>query len=278
MQCPVVLPDGAVRGTTLTRGVDTGGPSQGPSPTRPQHGPAGSTAPGGSWPAVAVMMLVHMPPGQRLWGWSRVVRGASALRGTPGLRFVRALGSGYEGGFGVRPSWDRQGLFTLFDGEADAMRFVHESAAAAAYRRHADEMFVAVLRASSARGSWGGMQIAVTAQPDPAGPVVALTRASIRPSKAAEFWSHTPASQASLEAADGCRLAVGLGEAPYLRQCTFSVWDSVAAMTAYSRGGAHGEAARQSLTLGSFSEWMFVRFVPLAMDGTWKGRSFGPAA
>ena len=273
-QCPLALPDDAAR-RPLQRADDAPRAPQGPSSPRPHDGPGSRDAAAGNWPPVAVMMLVHMPPGARLWGWSRVVRGASALRGTPGLRFVRALGSGYEGGFGVKPSWDRQGLFTLFDTEDEALRFAFDSPAAAAYRAHADEMFTAVMRATSARGSWGGMQMAVTAQPDPTGPVVALTRASIRPRCAREFWSHTPASQASLEAADGCRLAAGLGEAPYLRQCTFSIWDSVAAMNAYARSGAHDEAIRHSMQGGWFSEWMFLRLQPLRMQGRWKGRSHG---
>ena len=273
-QCPVALPDDIARGP-LQRAADAPRAPEGPPPSRPQDGPGRRDAAAGNWPTVAVMMLVHMPPGARLWGWSRVVRGASALRGTPGLRFVRALGSGHEGGFGVKPSWDRQGLFTLFDTEEQALSFAFESPAARAYRAHADEMFVAVMRATSARGSWGGMQVAVTAQPDPEGPVVALTRASIRPGRAREFWSHTPASQASLEAAEGCRLAAGLGEAPYLRQCTFSIWDSVQAMNAYARSGAHDQAIRHSMQGNWFSEWMFVRFQPLRLQGQWKGRSHG---
>ena len=53
-----------------------------------------------------------------------------------------------------------------------------------AYRAHADELYIAMLRATSSRGSWSGHGIAVTAAPDADGPVAALTRASIRLRKA----------------------------------------------------------------------------------------------
>ena len=85
-----------------------------------------------------------------------------------------------------------------------------------------------------------------------------------------------PPAQASLEAAPGCLLAVGLGEAPLLRQATFSIWDSVQAMEAYARSGAHLDAIRAAHRGGFFSESMFVRFVPVARAGALEGaRRYG---
>ena len=105
--------------------------------------------------------------------------------------------------------------------------------------------------------------------------MAALTRASIRPSKLAAFWRHSPPSEASLAAAPGCTLAVGLGEAPLLRQCTFSVWESAAAMEAYARSGAHLQAIRSAYAGDFFSEAMFVRFALLELSGTWMGQRHG---
>jgi spheroidene monooxygenase len=101
-------------------------------------------------------------------------------------------------------------------------------------------------------------------------PIAALTRASIRPTKVAAFWRHAPASQEAMAQAPGCDLAVGLGEAPVLRQCTFSLWRDVDAMTSYARGGAHGTAAQAAMRNDYFTESMFVRMKLLASDGDWK--------
>jgi hypothetical protein len=221
------------------------------------------------WPAVAVVLLIQTRPGARLWGLSRVVLGEFGVRSVPGLRFARALGSGRNAGFGLVPSLQHQGLFALFDDDEAADAFLDRSKPMAAYRAHAAALWSAKLRATSCRGSWSGMQIAVTRQANPDTPVAALTRASIRPSRAWSFWRHAPPSQADLAHAQGCRLAVGLGEAPLLRQATFSLWDNAAAMDAYARRGAHQRAIAASQGGDFFSESMFVRFEASRIEGRW---------
>jgi len=251
-----------------------------PAPSRP--GPAPAPAPAGAAPTpplmrddVIVLVLAAMRPDALWWGWSRIVSRDRPLRHLKGLRFAKALGSGFEGGFGVRPSKDRQGLFLVFDGQAAADDFLADSPTLQGYADHARELFVTQLRATSARGLWSGQPLGVSAVAPPDGVIAALTRASIRPGKALQFWPLAPPAQVALEAAPGCRLAVGLGEAPLLRQATFSIWDNAAAMEAYARSGAHGLAARTSYRDGFFSETMFARFVPLMMRGVWKGVRHG---
>lgn len=245
-------------------------------------GPPGSPQPlNGSGQAlrqagsVAVLLLVEYSPWARAWGWMRLVLQRWPLRHEAGLRFSKVLGSGHEGGFGLRPSGSRQGLFLVFDDESSARRFMTQSPVVAAYGRHARECCIALLRATSSKGSWSGAAIQPSGGLAAGLPMAALTRASIRPSKLASFWRLSPPSEASLAAAPGCTLAVGLGEAPLLRQCTFSVWENVAAMDAYARSGAHLRAIRSSYAGDFFSEAMFVRFALLELRGTWKGRQHG---
>jgi spheroidene monooxygenase len=226
-----------------------------------------------------VLLLANIAPRWRPWGWWRIARGAQSWRGVPGLRLAKVMGSGFEGGFGLRPSVSRQGVFLVFARQADADRFLATSSAIQTYRDRADEFCVITLRAWSARGSWGGQSLTPSRAPPPDGgpaaTVAALTRASIRPGRAAAFWRLAPATQSAIESAPGCLLAVGLGEAPLLRQATFSVWTSVAAMDAYARSGPHLTAIREAHRVGYFSESMFVRFVPVSMRGRWKGQSYG---
>ena len=224
---------------------------------------------------VVVVLLADVAAGWRAWGWSRIVLGPRSLRGTAGLKFAKVMGSGFEGGFGLRPSASRQGVFAVFGSEADADHFIDHSAVVAAYRARSSEFCVAKLRAWSCRGSWNGTSLAVSGPPPGDGPVAALTRASIKLPKAWSFWRMAPAAQDSLAVAPGCRLAAGLGEAPFLRQATFSVWDHVQAMDAYARSGAHLDAIRASQRQGHFSESMFVRFTPLLLRGTWLGVHHG---
>lgn len=219
-----------------------------------------------------VATLVLIDARSALWAAMRLVRGRRALRGTPGLRFAKVLGSGYEGGFGLKPSATRGGLFCVFDDEASARRFLETSPTLQAYRSHAREFCSVLLRPYACRGSWDGVSLQPSVAAPADGPVAALTRASIRPGRAAAFWRLSPPAQRDMEKAEGCRLGVGLGEAPVLRQATFSLWESVAAMDRYARGGAHQAAIQASRQGGHFSEAMFVRFIPEALQGDWRGR------
>jgi hypothetical protein len=104
--------------------------------------------------------------------------------------------------------------------------------------------------------------------------VAVLTRASIRPSKAIEFWKNVPPVQSQMKKANGLLFSVGVGEMPVLRQATFSVWESEAAMKefAYSMQ-EHKEVIRQTRNRNWYSEEMFTRFRPLSWAGTLNGRA-----
>ena len=53
---------------------------------------------------VVVVVLVNTLREQKAWAWMRLVQGPGALKETPGLMFAKVMGSGHEGGFGLRPS------------------------------------------------------------------------------------------------------------------------------------------------------------------------------
>ena len=225
--------------------------------------------------AVALLTLIDVAADARAWGLLRYVIGRFALQREPGLRFFKVLGCGHEGGFGLRPSGSHQGLFCLFDDDAAADRFRERSAVSAAYRAHAHQLFSVKLRAFSSRGSWAGQTLPVSATEPAEGPIAALTRASIRPTQAWRFWQKATPAEQDLVAAPGCLMAAGLGEAPLLRQATFSIWDRVASMDRYARSGAHLAAIRAAHQGRYFSESMFVRFRPYASQGAWK--DYAPA-
>jgi len=245
----------------------TGAPGHKRRDDGPPHGAADHCS-----SEVAVMLLAQMAPGSRLWGGMRLVLGRFAMRGVAGLRFFKILGSGHDGGFGLRPSADRLGLFTVFADAAAAEAFLAASPVAQAWRAHARETAWLALAPYSSRGSWAGRALATSIEPPSAGPIAVLTRASIRPRRAVAFWRRAPAAERSLQAAAGCLLATGLGEAPVLRQATFSVWQDTDSLQAYAQQGAHLEAVRAAYGGGYFSESMFTRFALLSMGGVWQGR------
>jgi len=242
-----------------------------PLPAPPAAAPAATGTAAAA--TVALLLLVRWRTNALAWGLSRLVRGPRALGAVPGLRFARVLGCGRHGGFGLAPGLDHQGLIGFFDDESSARAFA-DGAIAGAYRAHAGESLTLLLRATASRGSWSGATLAQSAAAEPGAPMAALTRAAIRPRHAARFWRHAPATHEALARAPGCRLAVGLGEAPLLRQATFSLWDGAAAMDAYARSGAHQAAIAGAYREGWFGESMFVRFAPVSIEGQWHGRQY----
>lgn len=223
----------------------------------------------------AVLLLARLRPAHWPWGWSRIAFSRWLPEKANGLRFMKTLGSGRDGGFGLAPSASHQGLFCIFSDLATANDFIAGSPLVRRYRARSDECLLMTLAPSTSRGSWDGVGLAA-GEPVPQGaPVAALTRASIRPLSAPAFWRHAPGAQRDLAQADGCEIAIGLGEAPLLRQATFSLWRNANAMNAYARTGAHQDAIRAAWQHRFFSESMFVRFSPSSVQGSWNGRRYG---
>ncbi|NBQ91005.1 MAG: spheroidene monooxygenase [Betaproteobacteria bacterium] len=217
-----------------------------------------------SGPDIAVVVLMEYRTGLHLlWGWGRFLFGRLALRRFAGLRFAKVMGSGHEGGFGLRPSFTRHGLFCVFAGHESADAFLQSEWLRRA-QPHVKSWRWLKLEAFSSRGRWSGHEIRASAAAPVDEPVVSLTRASIRWSQTLRFWRMAPPAEAALAHAGGCTLSVGLGEAPVFRQATLSVWDSVTSMNAYARSGAHQQAIRAAYDGRHFSESMFVRWRLLA--------------
>lgn len=215
---------------------------------------------------VVVVLLVDFLRVHKGWAWMRLVQGSAALKDTPGLLFAKVMGSGHQGGFSLRPSATHQGLICMFETADQADAFV-AGPVVQAYQERARACHISLLAVTSARGAWDGKTWGVTSveslghypAQDPHAPMAALTRASIRPAKAVTFWRYAPAAQADLDKALGCQVAMGLGEAPLVRQCTFSLWQNTQAMLDYAHTGAHQQAIAAAYRSDFFSESMFVR-------------------
>jgi hypothetical protein len=247
---------------------------------------------------LAVVLLDYRSKHQG-WAWMRMVQGPAAFKDTPGLRFAKVMGSGHAGGFSLRPSATHQGLIAVFERQDQAEDFL-ASAYVAAARERAQETWSAVLTVDSARGQWdardwrstAASSLSAVASPATAAasmkstaltapgstppadikpqPLAVITRASIRPAKAMAFWRYAPAAQSDLQKAPGCTLAMGLGEAPLVRQCTFSLWRDTPSMLAYAHGGAHQQAIEAAYRNSFFSESLFLRMRVLSQQGVWK--------
>ncbi len=93
------------------------------------------------------------------------------------------------------------------------------------------------------------------------GPIAVLTRATIRLSKAKSFWKHVDSVASQMATAEGFVTSYGIGEIPFIKQATFSVWQSKQSMQDFAyKLPKHKEVVRKTHQQKWYSEDMFVRF------------------
>ncbi len=141
----------------------------------------------------------------------------------------------------------------------------------------AHERLTMRLRPQASRGRWsgaepfGGPDLPAPTRRD--GPVVALTRARLRATRARSFWRAVPPVVGDLTGAPGLRLAVGVGESPVLLQGTLSLWESADHLVDFAyRSEAHQEAVRRTGPARWYAEELFARFAVEDVAGTYRGR------
>lgn len=207
---------------------------------------------------------------------ARMATGRRHLRHTPGLRFAKLLGTGAGRTFTPRDADPHHwALLTVFDDERAADRGP-DPRLLDAWDTAAAERLVVRMTPLTARGQWSGAEPfvvddAVGGRHD--GPVAAITRARLRPTRAVSFWRAVPPVVDDLRRAPGNRLAIGVGEAPVLLQGTFSLWDSDRDLVGFAyRTDAHRDAVARTEPARWYAEELFARFAVRDVTGTYRGR------
>lgn len=184
------------------------------------------------------------------------------LKGVPGLRFFKMMGSGRGQAFSLRPDFSRYCLLAVWESEAAATAFFSSNPHWAAYRSLAAGNLQFQLQPLSAKGSWNGEQPFdhPNAKPPQHTPVAVLTRASLHWHRLPSFWRNARTATAGMPQADGLQLSLGIGEVPYIEQATFSVWKNADKMMAFVTAPAHLQAIKLRHKEGWYKEELFARF------------------
>ena len=193
------------------------------------------------------------------------------LAGADGLTFRKLLGTG-DGATFMPADADLRtwALLTVWDTRAQALAFeAHPTPRG--WRRIATQEWRADLACLRSRGRWS-RRAPFEADPTLAGrwegPVAALTRATIRPSRWRAFWAAVPDVVADLDRHDGPTVRLGVGEAPLGVQGTVSVWPTRAALTDFAhRRRPHRTVVEATPREGWYAEELFARFAVLAERG-----------
>jgi spheroidene monooxygenase len=215
------------------------------------------------------------PALQRLWALGQMGAARLTLPRVPDIGAWKLCGSGADQGFVPIPNTAVWVILATWPDAATARARIDAHSPFTDWARHAEESWTVFLAPTSVRGKWGGeTPFTVSADPAP-GPLAVLTRATVRPRAAAQFWRRTPDLNRAIFADPNVVFRIGIGEVPLMQQVTFSIWPDLESMSAFAhaRGCLHNEAVRAVRAGDWFREELYARFRIHGEAGTWNGTS-----
>jgi len=193
------------------------------------------------------------------------------------LLFWRLMGSGKNGTFDKTPDLKQWAILGVYPTEKYAFsseNFSHNTVLVAAYGS-----FIAgwiglfcntsqtyLLQPLESHGLWNGKSVFGDLPKNSPydGPIAVMTRATIRLKKLSRFWEHVPAAALEMANAPGFIKSYGVGEWPWIKQATFSIWESKALMRQFAyQSPYHKEIIKKTHQENWYSEEMFTRFAVL---------------
>lgn len=209
----------------------------------------------------------------RLWAFAMMGLARRPVSRISDIGFWKLCGSGSGEGFTPLPNTSVYAILATWPNEQAARDATQNSHIFRRYRERAAEDWTVLMSTDTARGAWSGQTPFAPSEQDRAGPLAALTRATIKPGVLAKFWRRVPDISKVIGADPNVIFKVGIGEVPWLHQVTFSIWPDAQAMADFARTGHHAEAIKAVREESWFEEELYARFTLISDIGTWGGSS-----
>ena len=198
------------------------------------------------------------------------------------ISFYKLMGCGKNASFDKNPDWQQWAILTVRSSETakadtsdkDLLNYLYGYFIGKWLHFFHCETWTIFLEPIEGHGKWDGKEPfgILPGQNVYTGPVAVLTRASIRLSRLKSFWSNVDAVAAQLPIAKGLISSFGIGEMPYIKQATFSIWESIDAMKQFAyQTHQHTAVIHKTKKEKWYSEELFVRFIPVKTFGSIKG-------
>lgn len=188
------------------------------------------------------------------------------------------MGCGKNGTFDKTPDVKQWAILGVHEKEPDVFenKKIYGSFIDKWLKRFSCEAFTIFMDPVEGHGKWDGENVFGNLPLKSAydGQLATLTRATIRLNKLKYFWKHVAPVANRMNNAEGFIMSVGIGEVPWIKQATFSVWQNKEAMKAFAyQMKEHTEVIRKTREQNWYSEDMFVRFKIRGTMGTIKGKN-----
>ncbi|WP_253810154.1 DUF3291 domain-containing protein [Hydrotalea flava] len=189
------------------------------------------------------------------------------------IQFYKLLGCGKNGSFDIHPDWRQWAVLTVAETAKESVQHTGKFLQWWWQLFHCEILRLKLLPIEG-HGTWDGKLCFGNLPPktEYKGPIAILTRATIHSKKVKRFWQHVDAVSAEMKQADGFITSVGIGEMPWFRGATLSVWQTKAQMRAFAYTQPfHKAVIVKTRKENWYAEDMFVRFIPLQVSGTLQG-------
>lgn len=208
------------------------------------------------------------------------------------ISFYKLMGCGKNGTFDKTPDLQQWAVLTVFSDKEKilaitgasynsetmhtALAMVHGRLITAWWKFFGCEVWMLLLQPLEGHGLWDGKTVFGNLPKNSGheGTVAVLTRATIRLQKMGRFWQHVEGAANGMATAPGFITSLGVGEVPWIKQATFSIWESKDQMKAFAyKLKDHAEIVRKTRQEKWYSEEMFTRFAIKASVGSIKGKN-----
>ena len=204
------------------------------------------------------------------------------------ISFWKLMGCGKNGTFDIHPDW-RQWAMIAVSHEPSAIssqlsaknkkqetrnKELYGSFITAWLKFFRCEILTYLLEPIEGHGKWDGKEVfgPLPKQTDYDGIIAVLTRATIRLSRVKSFWKNVSPVVAQMAVAPGFISSIGIGEMPFIKQATFSIWESKDHVKQFAYGmQQHKNVVQKTRQEKWYSEDMFVRFRVIDTVGSIKG-------
>ncbi len=191
------------------------------------------------------------------------------------ISFWKLLGCGKNGTFDIRPDWRQWG--TLMTVDKLSTNYQPSTFISNYFKFFHCEICILLLEPIEGHGQWDGKKPfgELPNKSDHEGSIGVLTRATIRINKLSSFWKNVESVSSEMRAAKGLIVSVGIGEVPFIKQATFSIWQSKEHMKQFAyHMQQHAEVIKKTRKEKWYSEEMFVRFKIIASSGSLRGKKY----
>ena len=184
------------------------------------------------------------------------------------------MGSGKNGTFDKVPDFNQWAILAIHRNKIETLNSIGENPIkileklygkfiSVWFKIFSCEQFVFLLNPISGHGLWDKKEVfgEFKNKESYAGPIATMTRATIRLNKLKYFWKNVAPVANKMSNAKGYIYSIGIGETPWIKQATFSVWESVDDMKYFAYNmKEHSEVIKKTRKEKWYKEDMFVRF------------------